>query len=216
MYEGEDYVLSIYGTKLDPNTPTGQQQKEMRMPRTRRIVSLENEINSLIEHKVFRDGFYIYVHKTNESNLFGEGLEIREAGGGVGSTMARAFDSLSEDIEGDYNYLFNSINEGNQYGNNSIIAVLPRNYMQVIDYSGKTPVIPKKYIMAITADGITYIQFQYKKALEEGSLDVIEPQISVNDIGKRTVPATETADKTVVYETFKRMQKQKYRFEEFK
>lgn len=209
MYEGSDYVLSIYGTKLDPNTPFAQQQKRMREPRNRNREQIEAEIQKLME--VFPDGFWIYIHKTKPeliTSILNRGLEICEKGGGLDSTMSRIFDSKSEDIEGDLNYLRNSIAEGNQYGSDSIIAVFPRNeaiiYQNIIDRTGQFPKIPSKYIMASVIGGRESISSQYIQALESGELT---PKLTTTDIGRRTVPKATTPDKISVAETFEKWKK---------
>ena len=209
MYEGSDYVLSIYGTKLDPNTPFAQQQKRMREPRNRNREQIETEIQKLME--VFPDGFWIYIHKTKPeliTSILNRGLEIREKGGGLDSTMSRIFDSKSEDIEGDLNYLRNSIAEGNQYGSDSIIAVFPRNeaiiYQNIIDRTGQFPKIPSKYIMASVIGGRESISSQYIQALESGELT---SKLTTTDIGRRTVPKATTTDKNSVTETFEEWKK---------
>lgn len=210
MYEGKDYVLSIYQTHLDPNSPFGTQQAHMRESRSGKKEKIEEQIKILIENKVFPDGFWIYIHKTKPgyiSSILKEGLEIREQGGGIDSTMSRIFDSNSEDLEGDFNYLRNSISEGNQYGSDSIIAVFPRSeaeiYQHIIDRSGQFPKIPSKYIMASVISGLESISQEYVKALESGELT---ETLSTTSVGRRTVEAP-TEDKKTISETFEEWKK---------
>ena len=195
MYEGNDYVLSIYGTKLDPNTPFAQHEKKMREPRSKNREKIEAEIQKLME--VFPDGFWIYIHKTEPEfipSILYRGLEIREKRGGLNSTMSRIFDSKSEDIEGDLNYLRNSIAEESQYGSGSVIAVFPRNEViisqNIIDRTGQFSKIPSKYIMASVIGDRESISYHYIQALESGKLT---PKLTTTDIGRRTVPNATTS-----------------------
>lgn len=211
MYKGNDYVLSIYGTKLDPNTPFAQLQARMREPRSGKKEIIEKQIEELISKKIFPEGFWIYIHKTKPEkipSIINGGLEIREEGGGLDSTMSRIFDSNSEDLQGDFNYLRNSISEGNQYGSDSIIAVFPRSeakiYQQIIDRKGRLPKILREYIMASVISGRETISHWYREALESGKLT---ESLSTTDIGKRTVPKASTEDKGIVKETFEQWKK---------
>lgn len=153
-------VMNIYGVYIDEETPIGKITKKYRETRPSRsnCQFLENWIRLALEN--CNEHFYLYVHKTNKRNIssiLNTGLEIYEENGYLESTMARAFDSSSSDIEGDINYFLNSVNSANQYGDNSIVAIIPKDYTKAykLIHSSKKAIVPKKIIIfAIDEKGL--------------------------------------------------------------
>ncbi|MGN1000971.1 MAG: hypothetical protein ACI4OG_03445 [Bacilli bacterium] len=145
-------VMNICGVMIDDNTVYGQTVKRFReeKPKTINSVELENWIRQLISNS--NNDFFLYIHKTKEENLYPiiyQGLKIYEEGGALQSTMSPVFDSTSIDPEGDINYFLNAINNGNQYGNCSIVAAIPKDYKQTYDLIHQTdqPMVPPTNIV---------------------------------------------------------------------
>ena len=130
-----DTVLNIYGNPISTDSKYGKMVWEMRT-KTPDLPSSEY-LRDVIFGELKREqdnGFYLYVHKTKRSNLngiFSTGLKIHEESGGLESTMARAFDSKSENLEEDFNYLLNSIVNESQYGSCTVVAIFPHNHKEI-------------------------------------------------------------------------------------
>ena len=80
--------------------------------------------------KAFPNGYLVYMHKTPEvltsAVILSAGININDKCGNIDSSMTKVYDSKSKHPEGDENYLFNSINEPNAYGTETILAVFGR------------------------------------------------------------------------------------------
>ena len=203
--EKKEYVLSPNGYKIDPNTQYGKQLRHMREPRNRKIIILEDLIKRLISEEVFKYGFGIYIHRTKPENVESiklNGLNIKEKSGYIESTLSKCFDSNSEDLNGDFEYLWNSISDESLYGKAAIVVVLPKSE-EIIQQITTLHRIPTKYIMASVVSGIPSINFKYRQALESEKLS---ESLSTTDIGARTVPRAKKEDKDIVKEIFEKLQ----------
>lgn len=80
----------------------------------------------------------IYIKQKNIYSIIYQGLKIYEESGKLESTMSRVFDSTSSDIDGDINYFLNAVNDGNQYRNFSIIAIIPKEYKETYELIHQT------------------------------------------------------------------------------
>ena len=143
-------VMNIYGIMVD-DTGFGEKIKEYRTTKPRTVNSelLETWIRQLLS--ICSNDFFLYIHKTKSEHIYPiiyQGLKIYEPGGDLESTMSRVFDSSSTDIEGDINYFLNAVNNGNQYGNCSVVAIIPKDYRQTYDLIHQTeqPTVPAKNI----------------------------------------------------------------------
>ena len=143
-------VMNIYGVMVD-DTGFGETIKKYRTvkPVTRNSELLEAWIRQLLSN--CNDDFFLYIHKTKKENIYPiiyHGLKIYEEGGELESTMSRVFDSTSSDIEGDINYFLNEVNNGNQYGNCSIVAIIPKDYTETYELIHQTnqPTVPASII----------------------------------------------------------------------
>ena len=144
-------VMNIYGVMVDDDTKFGKTIKKYRLekPVTNNSELLEAWVRQLLSN--CSDEFFLYIHKTKSENVYPiiyQGLKIFEEGGSLESTMSRVFDSTSSDIEGDINYFLNAVNNGNQYGNCSIVAIIPKDYKQTYDLIHQTnqPTVPSTII----------------------------------------------------------------------
>jgi len=179
-------VKNIYGIYLEEGSPMYMYVKRYREDASRRIPYVAQYIEELIKTGIFKDGFYLYIHKTTMEDItpiLYQGLEIRESGGGISSTLERVFDSTDSDIEGSLNYFFNSISTGNQYGNKGIIVLLPKNYEkhleEILDKNGKYPKVKPKYIIGTFKPSCVNIgMFLFKEWINEllsGDQDTVSP-----------------------------------------
>ena len=143
-------VMNIYGVMVD-DTGDGERIKKYRTvkPVTRNSELLEIWIRQLLSN--CSNDFFLYIHKTKSENIYQiirQGLKIYEPGGALESTMSPVFDSSSSDIEGDINYFLNAVNNENEYGNCSIVAIIPKDYNQIYDLIHQTnqPTVPAAII----------------------------------------------------------------------
>ena len=162
-------VMNIYGVMIDDNTLEGQRIKKWRSDKSLTTNSklLEKWTRQLLINE--NVDFYLYIHQTKPENLYSiicQGLKIYEEGGALESTMSRAFDSTSRDIEGDINYFLNALNSDNYYGSCRVVAIIPKDYATTykLIHQSETPTVPPM-IIAFGVDeyghiipGVAYLQ----------------------------------------------------------
>lgn len=123
----QNKIINIYGIAVD--RATNQFVVRMRENNPSYIVPAIKQLISDQLDSIYPDGYLIYAHKTKSEfapSILKKGLFISEEGAGLESTMTKVFDSKSKYPDGDFNYLYNSINTPNQYGSTTILAVFPR------------------------------------------------------------------------------------------
>ncbi len=125
--EDNNKILNIYGIYVDRAT----HPYDVRM-RENAPSSINKELLDKIKslQDVYSEGFLVYGHCTSDADtcekIKNNGLMIYEKGGGLDSTMSLVFDSYSNYHGGDYNYLFNYLNQQSAYGQFKVFAVFER------------------------------------------------------------------------------------------
>jgi len=144
-------VMNIYGVMIDDETLVGTRVKQWRSdkPLTTNNQLIEEWIRNLINNQNY--DFYLYIHQTKPENIdsiLHHGLRIYEEGGALESTMSRAFDSTSSDIEGDINYFINALNSENYYGSCRVVAIIPKDYTTTykLIHQSEVPTVPPTII----------------------------------------------------------------------
>ena len=168
---GSRKIININGIEVDRSS----HQFDVRMRETEPI-RIQPEILQLLNSENLRsefpDGFLIYMHKTKNidtcKSILKSGLRFYEKDGGLQSTMSKVYDSKSKYKDGDERYLFNCINEPNQYGSQTVLAIFGRKESEIFSpypdclpslYKNKE-VSPSYIIGYVSSDG-TFNKSEY-------------------------------------------------------